>query len=183
MHGLYNRLSANCLNPLVGHQSTATVANLMSRCDFYCLPNDNNSNLPINPYINSVFKYNDSTSNIVVAKGDSAASNNYWRTEDKDILFNRIKIDRPSVTLPDNSCIQSNEEGTIPLSLLLSSQAKKASIMPKLKKLSLISLGQLDNNNCTILLDNDKLIAVKNKEVVLQGIRNKLDGLWDIPIF
>ena len=61
----------------------------MNGCDFYCLPvNNNNINLPINSYINSIFKYNDSTSNTVIAKGDSAASNNYWQTEDKDILFN-----------------------------------------------------------------------------------------------
>ena len=60
----------------------------MNSCELYCNPNDNNNNQPINPYINSILKYNDSTSNIVIDKGDSAALNNYWRTEDKDILFN-----------------------------------------------------------------------------------------------
>ena len=59
----------------------------MNGCEFYCHSNDNNNNQPINQYINSIFKYNDNTSNIVIAKGDSAASNNYWRTEDKDMLF------------------------------------------------------------------------------------------------
>ena len=87
------------------------------------------------------------------------------------------------MTLPDNSCIQSNEEGTIPLLSLLSLQAKKASIMPKMKSSLLISLRQLAGNNCTTLLDKEKESAFKEKEIILQGIRNKFDGLWDIPIF
>ena len=32
------------------------------------------------------------------------------------------------------------------------------------------------------MLDNDVLIAVKRKELVLKGIRNRKDGLWDIPL-
>ena len=55
--------------------------------------------------------------------------------------------------------------------------------MPKLKNSSLISLGQFADDDYTILLDKEKLIAAKYKEIALQGIRNKLDGLWDIPIF
>ena len=41
----------------------------MNGCSFYC--NNNNNNQPINPYINSILKYNDNTSNIVIAKGDT----------------------------------------------------------------------------------------------------------------
>ena len=119
----------------------------------------------------------------MIAKGDSAASNNYWRSEDSYILFNQIKIKGPNVTLPDNTCIQTNEVGTLPLSSLLPSQAKKAAIMPKLKSSSLISLRQLADDNCTILLDREKIIAVKEDQIVLQGFRNKLDGLWDIPSY
>ena len=121
-------------------------------------------------------------SNYIIAKADSGASNSYWREEDKEILKNITRVDGPSVTLPNNSTLKSNEEGDIPLSPLLSNNAKKASIIPGLMSSSLISLGQIVDDDCTFILDKKKLVAVKNKDIVLTGIRNFNDGLWDIPV-
>ena len=81
----------------------------------------------------------------------------------------------PSVLLPNNEMISSNEKGQIPLSSLLSKEAKTAQILPKLASSSLISLGQLCDDDCVIMLHKKKLLAIKNKEIVLQGIRNPID--------
>ena len=33
-----------------------------------------------------------------------------------------------------------------------------------------------------MVLDKEKLLALKNNKVILEGDRNQVDGLWDIPI-
>ncbi len=91
-------------------------------------------------------------------------------------------VDGPSVTLPNNSTLKSNEEGNIPLSPLLSNNALKALIIPGLKCSLLISLGQIVNDYCSIILDRRKLVAIKNNDIVLRGVQNFNDGLWDIPV-
>ena len=120
--------------------------------------------------------------NVIIAKGDSGASSNYWREEDKQILRNLQPNSTINVTLPNNDPIKSTSNGTIPLSNMLSSKAKLATVLPNLKSSSLISLGQLCDDNCTVLLDKKKLNVYKNNQVVLKGYRNPNDGLWDIPI-
>ena len=55
-------------------------------------------------------------------------------------------------------------------------------ILPKLLSSSLISLGQLCDDDCDILLNKKILLAMKNKKIILKGYRNPNDKLWDIPI-
>ena len=55
-------------------------------------------------------------------------------------------------------------------------------MLPHLKSASLISLGQLCNDNCNIVLNKTKLFVLKNNQLLLQGYRNNQDGLWDIPL-
>ena len=64
----------------------------------------------------------------------------------------------------------------------LSSQAKTANILPHLQSASLISLGQLCDDDCTVILDKYSLTATKNGQVVLTGTRNPQDGLWDVSL-
>ena len=63
------------------------------------------------------------------------------------------------------------------LSKKLSNKAKNAIVLLELKSLLLISLGQLCNNNCQVLLDKKKLTVCKENEIMLEGIRNLTDGL------
>ena len=55
-------------------------------------------------------------------------------------------------------------------------------ILPNLKGASLISIGQLCDDNCEVHLNKSTLLATKNKEIIMEGIQNPADGLWDIPI-
>lgn len=43
-------------------------------------------------------------------------------------------------------------------------------------------MGQLCDDGCKVVLDQNDLAVVKNKNVILRGKRNRTDGLWDIPI-
>ena len=119
---------------------------------------------------------------IIIAKGDSGATNHYWRPEDVNCLKNLHDVEGPTVVLPDNTAIKANQEGTLPIKNSLSSCAQKVTILPHLKSSSLISLGQLCDDNCQILLTKKNLFAMKNEKLILQGYRNYSDGLWDIPV-
>ena len=55
-------------------------------------------------------------------------------------------------------------------------------ILPNLKSSSLLSMGQICDNGCKVVLAQHDLAVVKNNHIILRGKRNKIDGLWDIPI-
>ena len=46
----------------------------------------------------------------------------------------------------------------------------------------MISIGQLCDGGCKVLLDEEQLLAFKDHLVVLEGTQNQEDGLWDIPL-
>ena len=68
------------------------------------------------------------------------------------------------------------------LSNQLSHNAKDDIVLPDLKISSLISLGQLCDDDCVIILDKKVLEVRKKHKLVMKGIRNMKDRLWDIPI-
>ena len=115
-------------------------------------------------------------------KGDSAATSHYIRPEDKDCLSKIINYSGPSVTLPDADKIAPSHQGTLNIHSNLSHAATVGTVLPQLKSASLLSLGQLCDDGCDVLLHKNNLYALKDKEIILQGFRNKTDGLWDIPV-
>ena len=124
----------------------------MNRCDNYCQPiTDNNNNTHVNPYINSIYKYDDST-DYIITKADSGATSNYWQECDKHVLSNQEQVDGLSVTLLNNSIIKLKERGIITLLPLLPSSAAKGIDNTGFKKrityISLIDSGkQLYNSS------------------------------------
>ena len=75
----------------------------------------------------------------------------------------------------------STSSGILPLTTELTSKAKQAHVFTELKT-PLLSLGQLADDGCEIVLSESKLTASKNNNIILTGYRNYSDGLWDIPI-
>ena len=117
-----------------------------------------------------------------IAKADTGASNHYWRKSDKHILKNIKNKTGPSVQLPNSEIIDSTAAGQLSLSPELSSNAQETMVLPKLTSSNLISLGQLCDDNCNIILNKKEMCAIKNNKIILKGYRNLKDGLWDIPI-
>ena len=130
---------------------------------------------PVVPYINAIIKN-------IKAKGDSGASNHYWRLADLDVFDELITKTGPTVALPDNTTLTSSQQGILPLSTELSVKAKTAVILDNLQSSSLISFGQLCDDDCEVLLQKKKCYVVKNKNIILEGTRNASDKLWDIDI-
>ena len=119
---------------------------------------------------------------LVIAKADSGASGHYFREQDKSALE---KIQQPSpatiVQLPDNTTMSSSHDAELPI-FVLSKHAKKVRIFPNLASSSLLSIGQLCNDNCIAIFHKDILQIIKDNKVIMEGICNRQDGLWDIPI-
>ena len=60
---------------------------------------------------------------------------------------------------------------------------KQGYILPDLTSLSLVALGPLCDDGCTVILMDKTLTAVKDNDVTLRGHQNPLDGLWDIQLY
>ena len=90
--------------------------------------------------------------------------------------------DRPTVQFPNNETMSATRTGNISLASSLSAHAKKAHIFDGLHSVSLISLGQLCDDDCVAILDQNEINILKGKTLILKGHRNKTDGLCDIPI-
>ena len=64
-------------------------------------------------------------------------------------------------------------------------------MLPQLKSSSLVSLGQICNDKCTVVINSNELVAAKTKDVqivvpknkvLFTGKRNFYDDLYDISI-
>ena len=53
-------------------------------------------------------------------------------------------------------------------------------MLPKLTNSSLLSIGQLRDDNCAAFFRKHDLHVFKNNKLVLNGVRNYFDGLWDV---
>ena len=87
----------------------------------------------------------------------------------------------PSVQLPNNDVIIATATGLLDLHADLSSSVQKTHVLPRLGT-ALLSLGQLTDDGCLILLDKAQLKVFKNFKLLLTGTRNLSDGLWDLPL-
>ena len=135
----------------------------------------------LNKFVHNLSSLPPNTSHYI--KADSGASSHSFCENDKNVLINIKKIhDGPNCKLPDGSLIKPQELGEINGLNELSKEGKKAYIHPMLKNTSLLSIGQLCDDGCTATFDKEKLNVTKNNKIILQGIRNHKDGLWDIPM-
>ena len=119
----------------------------------------------------------------VIAKANSGASCHYFRPQDAPFLCQLQSVPSgPAVCLPDDMTITSNQKGLLPLSTTLSDCAKTVPLFPHLRSASLVSLGQLCDDDCVVILDKNKIIVKKDNKIALKGHHNPTDGLWDISL-
>ena len=95
------------------------------------------------------------TTNIVL-KADSGATRHYFSQQDSHILQNKFKVKNgPQVKLPTNEKIQATHNGIIPWTNDLTYKAKLAHVLPHIRNSSLLSLGQLCDDNCDVWLSRN----------------------------
>ena len=119
--------------------------------------------------------------NPIILKADTGASSHYIRTKDTHILTKVIPTTNAvSVHLPNNATLNSTKEGQLPITQL-DKNARKVHILPALTNASLLSIGQLCDNQCLAIFTKYHMYIIKYGHTLLKGNRNFMDGLWDVP--
>ena len=113
-----------------------------------------------------------------IFKADTGASKHFVRNQDQHILHNIETYKNSFVTLPNKDIIQSSKQGTLPLST--SSTANKALIFPNSTNSSLLSIGQLCDDDCIAIFNRHATHIYKNTKIILSGKRNNTDGLRNV---
>ena len=74
---------------------------------------------------------------------DSGTSSSYVRQKDAKILQELTPHTGPAVRLPDADRIKPSRQGILPLSHMLSKEAQRATVLPKLQSSTLVLCGKL----------------------------------------
>ncbi len=86
------------------------------------------------------------------------------------------------INLPDGNSIAATHKGTIHIHQHLPGAAQLAYILPHLTNESLLSVGQFCDYDCDVLFRKRACYITWNNQIILQGLRNRFDGLWDITL-
>ena len=81
--------------------------------------------------------------------------------------------------LPFKEVLIGNTTWLLPIESVLPS-TKQAHVLLSLTKTSLLSVGQLCNDNCAALFTKEDMLIIKNNQIISRGLRNKFGGLWNI---
>ena len=100
------------------------------------------------------------------------------REEDQHYLEKFLNVTGHTIIIPDYGTLQANKHAYLPLTSTLSPAEIIATIVPGLNSSSLLSMGQLCDNGCNVLLNKHNIYAINDKEVSIEGERNHRNGLW-----
>jgi hypothetical protein len=86
-----------------------------------------------------------------------------------------------NVNMPNGTTIQSSHTCNLLLTDL-QPQARQAHILPRLVQNSLISVGQLCDNGCTVTFTQDQVTVSKNGKCVMYGSQDPKSRLWRVDL-
>lgn len=117
----------------------------------------------------------------VTLKADTGTTNHYIQPTEHTFLRQVQHSKHPvQVHLP-NHTIRCNEKDGLLSIPTINAQAQRANILPALTNLSLLLIGQLCDNDCIAIFSKKYMFIRKNGTIILQGRRNLMDNLWDVP--
>ena len=120
---------------------------------------------------------------VITLKPDSGASSHYLKDCHKHALKNVAPLlDGPRVMLPNEATIQATHSGNLPFGIKLSQKGTNALVFPGLSNESLLSIGQLCDDNCVAIFTKNRVYVVKDNDLIMHGPRNRTDNLWDIQL-
>ena len=115
-------------------------------------------------------------------KADTGVSRIFLKQDDITKSDNMQQlIDGPITTLPNSGIVKAAHKGVLPLHDTFSDQAKEALVYPEITNESLLSIGQICNDNCLTLFSKKNIHIFKEDRLILTYIYSSSDGLWDIP--
>ena len=97
-----------------------------------------------------------------VAKLDSRATKHFLTEADGEKLEHTEKlVNGPIANLPNNAIVTATKRGLIPLHNTFKKKTCEALIFPHITNASLISVGQLCDDNCLVLLTKNYFLSLK----------------------
>jgi hypothetical protein len=88
----------------------------------------------------------------------------------------------PLVTVANGDTIRPTKCATLHLSSQLSQKAQTAHVFDDLHSGSLLSIGQLCDDDCIALFTKYNVQIIKNDQVIIKGPRSPHNGLWTLPL-
>ena len=111
------------------------------------------------------------SSNTFNAKLDSGASKHFFKsTHCKFLDYVQALKNGLIAYLPNNTIVQASHKATITLHDNISKKASEVLIFPHLRNESLISIGQLCDDDCIIIFTKNKFFVTKNGHCSFQGM-------------
>ena len=113
--------------------------------------------------------------NVINTYADSGASNTYFRLQ--DVLKHKIVTKNSiAVTQADGNTMHSTHIANMNLPTL-SSAAKVGHVIPNLSSASLLSIGQLCDDDCLALFNKEKVFIFQQNKLILKGKRKNSNGM------
>ena len=78
--------------------------------------------------------------------------------------------------------IETSKRALVPLAKELSTKAKVGHMFDGLQSGSLLSIGQLCDDDCVALFTKYDVKIYKDGKVIIVGQRNDVNGLWNVPL-
>ncbi len=209
-HGCCNHWGRNCNNKNTGHKDDTTFCNRIGGNDTNCLPTRNwqwrgagslstflskwLNLLTISITRNTIYPVASNTSqpshalllnttNPFTAKLDSGAFQHYLKLIHAQFLQHQTPVqNNMRINLPEGNTIAATHQGIFPINKHLPGAAQLVFIPPHLINESLLSEGQFCDYDCDVLFRKWACYIAWNNQIILQGLRNRFDGLWDITL-
>ena len=97
-------------------------------------------------------------------------------------ILNKRPTNNPvTVVLPNGQTIKSSHDCDI-VWTILPPNARSARILPRLANHSIISVVQLFDAGCTIIIDNNKCLVIYKNTNILEGKKCPTTNLWFVPL-
>jgi hypothetical protein len=112
---------------------------------------------------------------------DLGATGTFVASSDAIHLQHRVPISNgPTVLAANGNVMRTTSVGQLPLSSFLSCAAQSAYVIDELQTGTLISLGQLCDDDVTAVFSKTAVNLLKNNQIIISGTR-LTNGLWSIP--
>ena len=112
---------------------------------------------------------------------DTAATKHYITEDVLDICKSVQDTNGPNVAVADGRIMTPTKKCILPLPAKLRDKAKVAFSFDNLQSGSLISIGQLCDDDCIAIFSKYDVQIIKDKQVLIKGKRTD-NGLWNIPL-
>jgi hypothetical protein len=127
--------------------------------------------------------YKNQQANTTTGLLDCAATAHYGDQDAEQHCVNlSLNTTGSSVQVANGHIIEPNKRVPIPLAPELSADAKTGHLFNDLQSGTLISLGQLCDDECVALFTKYDVKIYKHGQVIIVRKRNPMNGLWNIPL-